>query len=175
MRILILFFCSIFLLFSCHSETKPADNYSKANRSVDSLVKFRSLDFIVNGKPCTALINEGYKDFKRKKEFPLSLFITINTIEKDSNGHPVDKEAEIFNALENEILSELGTETVCYVGQTTMDGYRDMMFYIASKDQIKISDKLKSIKQKEPRIKSFTFENDSDWEAVSEFYDAILN
>jgi len=174
MRTLFLFFCSVILLCSCHGESKPARNYTKVNQSLDSLVKFRSLDFIVDGKPCKALINQGYKNFKQKKEFPLSLFITINTVEKDSNGHPTDKEAMIFNSLESEILSLLVSET-CYIGQTTMNGYRDMMFYIASKDQKKISNKLKSIKKKQSRIKAYTFEDDPDWEAVSEFYAAMNN
>jgi hypothetical protein len=170
MRYLFVFFCCVFLLFSCNSESKPAINNRVA--PPDSLVKFRSLDFIVDGKPCLALINVGYKDFRKKKEFPLSLFITINTLEKDIAGHPTANEAIIFNKLESDILSGLALKT-CYIGQTTMNGYRDMMFYIASEDHEVVSEKLKIMKQKEKRIKSYTFENDPEWEAVSEFYDAI--
>lgn len=174
MRIILLFSCSITILLSCHGESKQARNHLKVSesKSIDSLVKFVSLDFLVHGKPCNALINQGYKNFKEKKDFPLSLFITINTIEKDSIGHPTDKEAKIFNSLESEILSQLVSET-CYIGQTTMNGYRDMIFYIASKDLKNISEKLKIIKQKHSRIKSYTFEEDPEWEAVSEFYSAI--
>jgi hypothetical protein len=170
MRLLIL--CSSLFLFACHGESKPAATYTQVTTAPDSLVKFRSLDFIVDGKPCSALINQGYKNFKRKKEFPLSLFVTINTVEKDSIGHPTAKEAAIFNALESEILSSLVSET-CYVGQTTMDGYRDMIFYIPSKDQKKVSDILENIKKKQARIRSYTFEDDADWEAVSEFYEQL--
>jgi hypothetical protein len=167
-----LFFCFILFLISCHGEGKSPGNSHAINLSADSTVKFRSLEFIVDGKPCTALINEGYINFKQKKEFPLSLFITINTAEKDSVGHPTAKETGIFNALENEILSKLVFKT-CYIGKTTMNGYRDMMFYIVSGDQKRINDILKSIKKKQSRIRSYTFENDPEWEAVSEFYAAL--
>ncbi|HCN83294.1 MAG TPA: hypothetical protein DIT07_06675 [Sphingobacteriaceae bacterium] len=172
MRFLVLSLCSALLLLSCQSESKPPVKYNKLFSPADSLVKFRSLEFVLDGKPCTALINQGYKNFKKKKEFPLSVFITINTLEKDSVGHPTEKEAKVFNALESKILADLAFET-CYIGQTTMYGYRDMIFYIASKDQKKVTELLKSMKKKEPRIRSYTFENDPEWEAVSEFYDQI--
>ncbi len=173
MRFLVLALCSVFLLLSCQSESKPTVKYSKLiNPAVDSLVKFRSLEFIVDGKPCIALVNQGYKDFKKKSEFPMSVFITINTVEKDSVGHPTEREAKVFNTIESKILAELALET-CYIGQTTMYGYRDMIFYFAEKDQQKVSELLKSIKNKEPRIRSYTFEKDPKWEAVSEFYDQL--
>lgn len=173
MRFLVLSWCSVFLLLSCQGESKPTLKYSQLlNPAVDSLVKFRSLEFIDDGKPCIALINQGYKGFEKKNEFPLSVFITINTVEKDSVGHPTEKEAKVFNALESKILAELAFET-CYIGQTTMYGYRDMIFYIAEKDQKKVAELLKTIKSKEPRIKSYTFEKDPQWEAVSEFYDQL--
>lgn len=172
MRYLILFFYLFFMLLSCQSESKPPVKYNKLFSPADSLVKFRSLEFILDGKPCIALVNQGYKDFKKKKEFPLSVFITINTVEKDSLGHPTEKEAKVFNAIESKILSELAFET-CYIGQTTMYGYRDMIFYIAAKDQNKVAELFKSIKKEEPRIKSYTFDNDPEWEAVSEFYDQL--
>lgn len=172
MRFFFLSLCAVFLLLSCQGESKPAVKYSRITNPADSLVKFRTLEFLVDGKSCVALINQGYKDFKKKKDFPLSLFITVNTLEKDSIGHPTDKEAKVFNALESRILAELAFET-CYIGQTTMNGYRDMIFYIAAKDQKKVALLLKSIKQKESRIKSYTFEDDPNWESVAEFYDQI--
>jgi hypothetical protein len=172
MRFLFLSFCSALLLLSCHGESKPVVKYNRPFNSADSLVKFRTLEFVMDGKPCIALINLGYKDFKKKKDFPLSVFITINTVEKDSVGHPTEKEAKIFNALESKILAKLAFET-CYIGQTTMYGYRDLIFYIAAKDQKKVTQLLKSMKQKETRIKSYTFENDPEWESVSEFYNQL--
>jgi hypothetical protein len=162
------------MLFSCESKSKPAHNFLKDTAVTDSLLKFIKLEFLIDGKPCIALINDSFKDFNQKKQFPLSVFITINTDETDSDGHPTDKEAAIFNTIEAKILAALDADTdFCYIGKTTMNGYRDMMLYIKKEDQRKINNKLKDIQRENKRIKSYTYENDPEWEAVSEFYTAI--
>ena len=60
-----------------------------------------------------------------------------------------------------------------FIGRTTMDGYRDLIFYIKSSDQDKVTRALTKLQQKHSRIKEFVFENDPEWEAVSDFFRAV--
>lgn len=136
--------------------------------------KYRVLEFIADDKPSIALIDTTFRNFPRKKDFPLSLFITINTVDHDSTGYPTAKESVVFNSIEDSILATLAPFSTCYIGKTTMSGYRDLMFYIAAKDQKAVNQKLRDVQKKWPRLKSYVFEQDADWEAVSEFY-TVLN
>ena len=121
------------------------------------------------------MINSKYKDFdKDKKEgFSLSVFISVNTVEKNKDGHPTAKEAIEFSRLENEILKRTGPLSPCYIGHTTMNGYRDVIFYIKPNDQQKFNSIITEIRKRNSRVKSYVFENDPKWEAVSEFYEAL--
>jgi len=136
--------------------------------------RFKTLEFMVDDKRAFATIDTRYTDFKDKKEFPLSLFITINTLEKDSDGHPVKKEAETQSHIETEVIKELDRSLIsAFIGRTTMNGYRDLIFYIKSSDQKKVTDLLIRLQKKHSRIKEFVFEEDPEWEAVADFYEAI--
>jgi len=136
---------------------------------------FTTLKFEADGKPCIALINNRYIGFNEKSKFSLSLFIMVNTIDKNKDGHPDEKETEVFNGLQTEIISELSKllGPYCYVGTTTMPGYRDILLYINPLEREKASDVLKKLKDKNSRINSISFEEDAEWEAVSSFYEAI--
>ena len=161
-------------LISCRSESKPIENTNASEIQIDSIVKFITLDFEMDGRPSKAVINLKYKNFGNKKAFPLSLFITINTVDKDSIGFPTNKEDTLFHQLEDEILAKLTPSgNYCYVGTTTIYGYRDILFFIKPKDKIKSEKILKTIQKKNSRIQSKTFHNDPEWESVAEFYEAI--
>lgn len=137
---------------------------------------FGQLMFESEGKPCLATINKRYINFKEKESYPLSLFIMVNTMNKNKDGHPDEKETEIFNRLQTEILSELSRDlgTFCFVGTTTMNGYRDILLYIKEKDMQKAKETLELIKiDYQNRLESISFEKDPDWEAVASFYDAL--
>lgn len=144
--------------------------------AVDSVSKPHqdTLHFAVDDKQCLAVIDGRYKDFKHKEEFPLSLFISITTLKKDANGHPDAQEAPIHTELVAEILERLNSATVnAYIGKITMNGFEDLIFYIKTEDEKKITNILLDLKKKHTRIKEFTFEKDPRWEAVSEFYEAL--
>ena len=133
-----------------------------------------TLQFELDGKPCVAVINKQYKDFKNKSTFPLSLFLLVNTFEKDKIGHPTEKEAVAFHELQTTIIRELSAAfAFCHVGTTTMTGYRDIIFYISSKDQDKAIAVLNKSKVQNKRFESYTFEADPEWEAVASFYEAV--
>lgn len=136
---------------------------------------FTTLRFEAEGKPCQASINNRYIDFKDKSTYSLSLFIMVKTINKNKDGHPSESEALIFNTLQTEIITELSKVlgNFCYVGTTTMSGYRDILLYIKPESQRHVSEVLERLKSRHSRIESFGFEKDPDWEAVASFYDAI--
>lgn len=161
-------------LVSC-SQSNKKDN---SNEAIVSALKpedvFTTLQFEMDGKPCSAVINKQYKDFKSKSSFPLSLFLLVNTLEKDKNAHPTEKEAIAFHELQTSIIRELSAEyAFCHVGTTTMTGYRDIIFYINPKDQERTIVVLNKLKAQNKRFESYTFEPDPEWEAVASFYEAV--
>jgi len=167
----LLLFCLIPLM-SC-SQNK---NHSDGNNKERVFIKqsFSSLQFESEGKPCIASINNRYLKFKEKSNFSLSLFIIVKTNEKDKNGHPTEKEALIFNNFQTQILEELSKKlgSYCYVGTTTMTGYRDILLYIKPEHQEMAAEIVNKLKKEQGRIESISFENDPEWEAVSSFYEA---
>lgn len=162
-------------LLSC-SQNKKMEPINLKNEVPGNQPSFGQLMFEAEGKPCLATINKRYIDFKEKKSYPLSLFIMVNTMMKNKDGHPDGKEAEIFNRLQTEIISELSKElgAFCFVGTTTMNGYRDILLYIKEPDMQKAKEALELIKiDYQNRLESISFEKDPDWEAVASFYEAL--
>jgi hypothetical protein len=159
---------------SC-SQNKTSDSPVEIKEKLVPQQNFTTLKFEAEGKPCIALINNRYIGFKEKSKFSLSLFIMVNTVDKTKDGHPDEKETVIFNAIQTEIISELsnGLGPYCYVGTTTMPGYRDILLYINPEDREKATDILKKLKEKNSRIDTISFEEDVEWEAVASFYEAI--
>lgn len=174
MKNIFLLLLFIFPLVSC-SQINTKENTSQATPApIKPQDVFTTLQFEFEGKPCVAVINKEYKDFKNKRLFPLSLFLLVNTLEKDKNGHPTEKEAGAFHELQTKIIRELSAQfAFCHVGTTTMNGYRDIIIYMNSKDQDKAVAVLNKIKTENQRFESYTFEEDPEWEAVDSFYKAI--
>jgi hypothetical protein len=164
----------LFPLMSC-SQNKTSDSGAELNQKLVPEQSFTTLKFEAEGKPCIALINNRYIGYKEKAKQSLSLFIMVNTLDKNKDGHPIEKEIEIFNTLQTEIISELSKELrpYCYIGTTTMPGYRDILLYITPADQEKAIDIVNKIKDKNSRVDSISFEDDPEWEAVASFYEAI--
>lgn len=162
---------AILPLVSCSQNKKQSDT----NNDLSIKQSFSSLQFESEGKPCLASINNRYIKFKEKSEYALSLFISVKTQEKDKNGHPSKEESEIFNKLQSDLLQKLsiGLRSYCYVGTTTMTGYRDILLYIKPEHREIATEILQLIKEKENRIESISFESDPAWEAVSGFYEAV--
>ncbi|WP_079701767.1 DUF695 domain-containing protein [Daejeonella lutea] len=175
-KLYILLFC-ILPLVSCSQSNskKETAGTEKAAPSKPEDV-FTTLKFEMDSKPAVAVINKQYKNYKNKATFPLSLFLTVNTTDKDQNGHPTEKEAVIFHELQSRIIRELSNAFVyCHVGTTTMNGYRDILLYINPENQDKATAILNKIKEENERFSSYTFEPDPEWEAVAPFYEAVPN
>jgi hypothetical protein len=96
----------LFPLISCSQNKKVDAEPTKIEAPIINQ-NFTTLKFEANGKPCLASINDRYIDFKEKSIFSLSLFIMVNTLDKNKDGHPTEKEALIFNNLQTEIIQEL--------------------------------------------------------------------
>ncbi len=177
MKNLYLLLLSILPLISCsQSSNKKETAITEKPAALKPEEVFTTLKFEMDGKPCAAIINNQYKNYKHKETFPLSLFLMVNTTDKDQNGHPTEKEALVFHELQSRIVRELSNAFVyCHVGTTTMNGYRDILLYINSKDQEKASSILNKIKEENKRFASYTFEPDPQWEAVASFYEAVSN
>ncbi len=163
------------LPFTSCSQSYKTENINQPGSKISKPEDiFTTLKFEVDGKPCLAVINNDFKDFKGKSDYSLSLFLMVNTIEKDTNGHPTEKESGIFHELQSRIIKGLGLNVPhCHAGTTTMNGYRDIMLYIRPADQDKAVTILNKIKEENPRFKSYTFEPDPEWEAVASFYEAV--
>lgn len=171
-KIYLLLLC-ILPLVSC-SQSNKNETQNTAVPAAKPEDMFTSLKFELDGKPCVAVINTQYKDFKSKSLFPLSLFIMINTKDQDKNGHPTEKEASVFYDLQTKVIARLSSEfRYCHVGTTTMNGYRDILLYINEKDREKATEILNQLKGENDRIASYTFEPDPGWEAVASFYEAV--
>lgn len=172
-NIYLLLFC-ILPLISCSQSNKTETASKPTPVALKPEEVFTTLKFELDGKPSLAVINKQYKDFKNKSQFPLSLFLLVNTIEKDKMGHPTEKETLVFHELQTSIIRKISAELAfCHIGTTTMNGYRDIIFYINSKDQDKAVSVLNRLKAENKRFKSYTFEQDPEWEAVASFYEAV--
>ncbi len=175
MKNIYLLLLSILPLISC-SQSNKMEGSPQNSPAIKAEDVFTTLKFELDGKPCLAVINNQYKDYINKSKFPLSLFLMVNTLEKDKNGHPTEKEALVFHELQAMIIRELSEAFLyCHVGTTTMTGYRDIMLYINSKDQGKATEILNRIKAENKRLESYTFEQDPEWEAVASFFEAVPN
>jgi hypothetical protein len=165
------------LITACNGQENPElKKRQQLAALADSVSKPKTdtLHFVVEDKPCYAVIDARYTDFKYRKEFPLSLFITLSTLTKDRNGHPDGGEASAHSKIQNEITDSLNSRSLnAFIGKTTMNGYEDLIFYIKKEDQNQIQSCLQELKDRYPRIREFTFEQDPEWEAVAEFYKAL--
>jgi hypothetical protein len=165
-------------LFSCGNKKSENSEQSKSvntpvgstwdniNNSEHSVVQFE-----VDGKLCFATINQYFKNYKNKGDFPFSLWVKVETRDKNNEGHPVDEEAVLFNSLEDSLIETFISKTAfCYIGRTTRDGYRELMFYVTDKG--KATEIMNEFVKKDTfkRRIEFTVDPDATWESVSGLY-----
>jgi hypothetical protein len=158
---------TLLLLFSLLTSS------SNAQVSRRDSVKFVKLSFAVKDQVASIEINPAYKAYKSKASFPLSLFISVNTLYHDKNGFPTPVETKAFKQLETGLLNSLRPFRYCYIGKTMINGSRDIILYIRRQDQPRISNALAVLKRNNSRLTAYTFEVDPKWEAVEEFYGGL--
>ena len=181
----LLIIASLFSVYSCSSKKNNASisalskdtllrpiqdssigsNLDNINNSTHEVVEFK-----IEEKPCIAIINQYFKKYSYKKSFPFSLWITVETKEKNENGHPIPTESSLFNTLEDSLINSFISKTpFCYIGRTTRDGFREVMIYVSDKN--KASEIMKTFIQNNSFNREIRFMIDPDptWQSVSGF------
>ncbi|QHL88949.1 DUF695 domain-containing protein [Nibribacter ruber] len=121
-----------------------------------------------NGGLGFLMVNQSYKNYEFKKEYPWYLWVDIEVREKNANGHPTSNEATHLNNLEDEIDAEL--KKVCgrhYLGRTTFEGTRELLYYVD--DPEKANAVLQKLASNPNSIRQFQFkiEEDKEWSKVA--------
>jgi hypothetical protein len=159
-------------LFSCFSS--KTENKTEKNKIVGSTIEninnspHSVITFQIENQTCFATINEYFKNYKFKSNFPYSLWITVETAEKNDKGHPTDKEASLFNDLEDSIIKILDKQTpYCFIGRTTRNGFREIMMYVSDKEKTtQLLNKFIAKNQFKRKIE-FSIDKDENWKSVS--------
>ena len=161
----------LLILISCNSKEEEnqmdkmilGSTVENINNSQYSVIRFK-----INDEECFATINQYFNNFKYKSDFPCSLWITVETKDKNTNGHPTDQEAELYNSLEDSIVLQFDTKTpYCYIGRTTRNGYREIMFYVSDRDlAAKLMDEYIKESKYDRKIE-YDIRLDKNWESVS--------
>ena len=161
----------LLILISCNSKEEEnqmdkmilGSTVENINNSQYSVIRFK-----INDEECFATINQYFNNFKYKSDFPYSLWITVETKDKNTNGHPTDQEAELYNSLEDSIVLQFDTKTpYCYIGRTTRNGYREIMFYVSDRDlAAKLMDEYIKESKYDRKIE-YDIRLDKNWESVS--------
>jgi hypothetical protein len=132
--------------------------------------KFSVVQAEKNGKPILGTINQSYKNYDKKKQYPWCLRITIGLEKYQSNGLPEGDETAIATGQEDSILEGIKSlETAHYVGHIFNDGFLDLYIYLP--DPKKVHAYLQARIEKKDHVRSFVYEikEDSDWEQVKAF------
>ena len=92
-------------------------------------------EFWVDDEKCFVSVNQYFQNYPSQSNFPYCLWITVGTKEQNDNGHPTSDEAQLFNQLEDSVILQLDGKTpYCFIGRTTMNGYREIMIYVSDKE-----------------------------------------
>ena len=113
-------------------------------------------------------VNQAYENYPNKKYYPWCAQLLLEFKDKNENGHPTDKEAEILNELEDKIESFLKrNHKVHFIGRITRKDFRDLIYYIdeprLDQEETKtFFDEINSL-----RGVNFNLDKDPDWNFVS--------
>ena len=115
-----------------------------------------------------ANINQSYENYPNKKYFPWCVLLTVEYEEKNDDGLPTDKEAEVLNNIEDKIESYVNQKhKVHFIGRVTRKDFRDVIFYIDfpsfnQQETNQFMDEINAIR----RI-NFRLDKDPEWNFVS--------
>ena len=115
----------------------------------------------------------AYKGYPEKARLPY--FVVVNVVIKgqNKNGHPTNEEAEVLNAVEDQITAALfDVERTPFLGRMTTRGLREIMYHVRDPEQTHaILTRLAARPQ--PREWEFTVvrEPDPTWKGVEQLFD----
>jgi hypothetical protein len=132
--------------------------------------KYMGLKFNIGDEVCIASINQYFKNYKEKDKYPYSLWVTVETKNRNQIGGPTEVEGKLFNILEDSIIYKFAKNTpFCFIGRTQRNGYREIMIYVS--DNIKSSEIMDEFinEDKFKRKIEYKIGLDNKWECVSGF------
>jgi hypothetical protein len=171
-RLNLLFLILILLSITSCLNKKNEANMNIIGSTIENInnSKYSGVEFNIEDEYCVGTINEYFKGYKNKVDFPYSLWITVETKDKNNDGHPTGEESFLFNQIEDGIIEKLDKKTpYCYIGHITRNGYREIMFYISDNSEVsKLIDTFIAENKYKRQIK-YSIELDKNWESVSGF------
>ena len=133
---------------------------------------YTGFQFEVDGLPAIAIINADVKMLAAKFEYNYAVFIEVEPIEYNENGHPEGEEYEYLLKAEKEILQGLEAEgETIHIGHTTLPLKREIILY--TNEPQKVEDFLNVYLPTIKRESSFEIMEDEDWENVEGFYEQL--
>lgn len=122
-----------------------------------------------NGFPLLATVNVDLLQWNEKASHPWISVLRIEFVGDEENGFPDDKDYDMFNIIEDEMMLELKTtEGNLNLGRETAENLREI--YFVSKDFRKISKVLAEAVQKYPEYKmNFEIYKDKYWQSFERY------
>jgi hypothetical protein len=153
--------------------------YGQKDKSQDSLGVYPPEEFVgiesklKDGRPVVGTLNQAYKNYTRKNEFPwcLRLSIALNLDSCFENGLPKSTESAIAYKLEDELMTEIkNIATTHYIGHVFSDSFLDIYFYLDKPD--KVHKYLQTQVNKVGLVRGFGYEinNDPNWATFNQFF-----
>jgi len=76
--------------------------------------------------------NLAFRSYPRRAEFPFLVEVNVHVVDKNRNGHPTNAEAQVLNALEDDLVGAIAARVPTrYVGRATVPGFRDLIIYVS--------------------------------------------
>lgn len=133
---------------------------------------YTGFQFEVDGLPALAIVNADVKSLENRSEYNYAVFIDIEPIEYNENGHPEGEEYEYLIEVEKNILENLEVEgETIHIGHTTLPLKREIILY--TKVPQKVEDFLNVYLPKIKRESYFEIMEDERWENVEGFYEQL--
>lgn len=133
---------------------------------------FSILQADIDDKTVIGTINQAYKNYERKGDFPWCLQVSI-ALSQDTlqdNGLPNEDEKNIANDTEDTLMAGIKKITTAhYVGHTYFDGYLDIFVYLANPKEV--HEYLQKLVNANDLSRGFSYEinEDPEWARVRRF------
>lgn len=126
------------------------------------------------------MLNHSLKKYPYKKEYPWNLKITVDIVDQNEQGLPTQSEADILNNFEDQIVNLLlGVCEFHFIGRTTWNGLRTLMFYLDSPEKahealqvlIERIEVMKANNSDAMREFEYEIREDKEWGKVNYYFD----
>lgn len=133
--------------------------------------KYTVMPYMNGNDTCFAMMNEYFKTFDRKAQFPFFMLVSAQTEKNNVKGFPEPEEQDVQNRLEDSLIMFFDrTKTpFCFIGHSTRRGFRDMMLYV--NDTARAGQAIANfISSGTPRKTAVTIVPDSGWTNIQGLY-----